>query len=305
MSITARNITKWYGEQKALDNVSFSIEQGHVTGFLGPNGAGKSTMMKIITGFLPPSSGEVLVNGLEVRNNLLQVRKMIGYLPEHNPLYPEMYVREYLSYVGGLYKLGKEKKKRVEEIIGMTGLGPEQHKQIGSLSKGYRQRVGLAQALLHNPDILILDEPTSGLDPNQIVEIRELIRSLGREKTVLLSTHIMQEVEAVCDRVIIIHKGKIIADETEQSLVALREQQTLCTIHTEFTEEVPEAVLLSLDHVREVTRTGDRAYMLTCDEDIREDIFRMAAGKNLVLKNLALAGRSLEEVFRELTTKGA
>ncbi len=303
MSITARNITKWYGEQKALDRVSFSVEKGHVTGFLGPNGAGKSTMMKIITGFLPPSSGEVLVNGLEVRNNLLEVRKMIGYLPEHNPLYQEMYVREYLSYVGGIYKLGREKKKRVEEIIGLTGLGPEQHKQIGSLSKGYRQRVGLAQALLHDPDILILDEPTSGLDPNQIVEIRELIRSLGREKTVLLSTHIMQEVEAVCDRVIIIHKGRIIADETEQSLVNLREQQSLCTIHTEFVEAVPDKLLRNLEHVKEVSPAGGHAWVLTCDTDIREEIFRLAVEQGLTLKNLALAGRSLEEVFRELTTE--
>ena len=303
MSITARNITKWYGPQKALDDVSFSIEKGHVTGFLGPNGAGKSTMMKIITGFLPPSSGEVLVNGLEVRNNLLEVRKMIGYLPEHNPLYQEMYVREYLSYVGGIYHLGKEKNKRVTEIIGLTGLGPEQHKQIGSLSKGYRQRVGLAQALLHDPDILILDEPTSGLDPNQIVEIRELIRSLGREKTILLSTHIMQEVEAVCDRVIIIHQGKIIADETEQSLVTIREKQSFCTIHTEFLESVSPALLRSLDHVREVTPAGDHAFVLTCDQDIREEIFRMAVARGLTLKNLALAGRSLEEVFREFTSE--
>ena len=302
MSITARNITKWYGSQKALDDVSFIVEKGHVTGFLGPNGAGKSTMMKIITGFLPPSSGEVLVNGLEVRNNLLEVRKMIGYLPEHNPLYQEMYVREYLSYVGGIYKLGREKKKRVEEIIGLTGLGPEQHKQIGSLSKGYRQRVGLAQALLHDPDILILDEPTSGLDPNQIVEIRELIRSLGKEKTILLSTHIMQEVEAVCDRVIIIHRGKIVADETERSLLSLREQQTLCTIHVEFSETVAPSLIESLDHVREVAPAGEHAFMLSCEQDIREEIFRLAVSQGLTLKTLALTGRSLEEVFRELTS---
>jgi ABC-2 type transport system ATP-binding protein len=304
MSVTVRNITKWYGRQKALDDVSFSIEKGHVTGFLGPNGAGKSTMMKIITGFLPPSTGEVQVNGLEVRNHLLEVRRMIGYLPEHNPLYPEMYIREYLFYVAGIYRLGKEKKKRVEEIIGLTGLGPEQHKQIGSLSKGYRQRVGLAQALLHDPDVLILDEPTSGLDPNQILEIRELIKTLGREKTVLLSTHIMQEVEAICDRVIIIHKGRIIADESERSLVHLREKQSFFTIQAEFSEEVPVDHLTSLTHVLEVTPAGNHSFVLQCEADIREEIFRMAVEKGFTLRGLSLAARNLEDVFRELTKEG-
>ena len=301
MSVTVRNVTKWYGQQKALDNVSFSVEKGYVTGFLGPNGAGKSTMMKIITGFLPPSSGEVQVNGLEVRNNLLEVRKTIGYLPEHNPLYPEMYIREYLNYVAGIYKLSHNKKKKVEEIIGLTGLGPEQHKQIGSLSKGYRQRVGLAQALLHDPGVLILDEPTSGLDPNQIVEIRELIKTLGREKTVLLSTHIMQEVEAVCDRVIIIHQGRIVADETEHSLVSLREKQSFFTIQAEFSEEVPAALLSSLTHVLGVTTAGSHSFVLQCEADIREEIFHMAVEKGFTLKGLSLAARNLEDVFRELT----
>jgi ABC-2 type transport system ATP-binding protein len=301
MSVTVRNITKWYGKQKALDNVSFSVEQGHVTGFLGPNGAGKSTMMKIITGFLPPSSGEVRVNDLEVRNNLLEVRKMIGYLPEHNPLYPEMYIREYLNYVAGIYHLGKKKKKRVDEIITLTGLGPELHKQIGSLSKGYRQRVGLAQALLHNPDVLILDEPTSGLDPNQIVEIRELIKSLGREKTVLLSTHIMQEVEAVCDRVLIIHHGQIIADETERSLIRLQEEKSHFSIRAEFSGAVPPTLLETLEHVREVHPAGPNTYSLYCDEDIREEIFRLSVAQGWVLTGLALEGRNLEDVFRELT----
>ncbi len=301
MSVTVRNVTKWYGQQKALDNVSFSVEKGYVTGFLGPNGAGKSTMMKIITGFLPPSSGEVQVNGLEVRNNLLEVRKMIGYLPEHNPLYPEMYIREYLNYVAGIYKLGHNKKKKVEEIIGLTGLGPEQHKQIGSLSKGYRQRVGLAQALLHDPGVLILDEPTSGLDPNQIVEIRELIKTLGREKTVLLSTHIMQEVEAVCDRMIIIHQGRIVADETEHSLLSLREKQSFFTIRAEFSEEVPAALLSSLTHVLAVTAAGSHTFVLQCEADIREEIFHMAVEKGFTLKGLSLAARNLEDVFRELT----
>ncbi len=304
MSVTVRNVTKWYGEQKALDNVSFSIEKGHVTGFLGPNGAGKSTMMKIITGFLPPSSGEVHINGLEVRNNLLEVRKMIGYLPEHNPLYQEMYIREYLNYVAGIYKLGREKKKKVDEIINLTGLGPEQHKQIGSLSKGYRQRVGLAQALLHDPDVLILDEPTSGLDPNQIVEIRELIKTLGREKTVLLSTHIMQEVEAVCDRVIIIHKGRIIADETERSLVSLQEEKSFFTLRVEFGGESPHTLPDTLDHVREIQPAGPGTFLLHCDEDIREEIFRLAVKEGWILKGLALEGKNLEDVFRELTKEG-
>ncbi len=301
MSVTVRNITKWYGRQKALDDVSFSIEQGHVTGFLGPNGAGKSTMMKIITGFLPPSSGEVRVNGLEVRNNLLEVRKMIGYLPEHNPLYPEMYIREYLNYVAGIYHLGKEKKQKVEEIITLTGLTPELHKQIGSLSKGYRQRVGLAQALLHNPEVLILDEPTSGLDPNQIVEIRELIKSLGREKTVLLSTHIMQEVEAVCDRVLIIHRGQIIADETERSLIRLQEEKSFFSIRVEFSGTITPTQLETLEQVREVHPAGPNTYTLYCDEDIREDLFHLAVKKGWILTGLALEGRNLEDVFRELT----
>ncbi len=303
MSITVRNVTKWYGQQKALDNVSFTVEEGHVTGFLGPNGAGKSTMMKIITGFLPPSAGEVRVNGLEVRAHLLEVRKMIGYLPEHNPLYPEMYVREYLHYVAGIYRLGRRSRKRVEEIIELTGLGPEQHKQIGSLSKGYRQRVGLAQALIHDPQVLILDEPTSGLDPNQIVEIRELIKKLGREKTILLSTHIMQEVEAICDRVIIIHRGRIIADESERSLVTLQKEQTHFTLQVEFSGSVPARLLEQLPKVLAVEEEGPGTFTLHCEEDLREEIFRLAVREGLTLRGLALAGRNLEDVFRELTSR--
>ncbi len=301
MSITVRHVTKWYGQQKALDDVSFTVGKGQVTGFLGPNGAGKSTMMKIITGFLPPSSGEVRVHGLEVRSHLVEVRKMIGYLPEHNPLYPEMYVREYLHYVAGIYGLGRRSRQRVEEIMGLTGLGPEQHKQIGSLSKGYRQRVGLAQALIHDPEVLILDEPTSGLDPNQIVEIRELIKKLGEQKTVLLSTHIMQEVEAICDRVIIIHRGRIIADETERSLLTLQQEHTSYTIEAEFVGEVPATLLQDLPHILSVEETGPSAFTLHCGEDIREEIFRLAVEKGLTLRGLALAARNLEDVFRELT----
>ncbi len=219
MSITVKGITKLYGEQKALDNVSFKVNTGEVVGFIGPNGAGKSTMMKIITGYLPQSQGEVEVNDLNTLEHGLEIRRMIGYLPENNPLYVEMYIREYLTMVANLYGIkGIACKKAVEDMVEQTGLGPEQHKKIGALSKGYRQRVGLAQALIHDPSVLILDEPTTGLDPNQIVEIRKFIDGLGKKKTILLSTHIMQEVEAICDRVVIINLGKIVADETTAEL---------------------------------------------------------------------------------------
>jgi len=214
MSIRLDNIDKKYGKQLALDGVSFKIDKGEIVGFIGPNGAGKSTTMKIITGYLPPTSGEIFINGQNSLEHSLEIRGIIGYLPESNPLYSEMYVREYLKYISGIYGLQKQAKLLVEEIIDHTGLAPESHKQIKALSKGYRQRVGLAQALIHNPEILILDEPTTGLDPNQIIEIRNLISELGKKKTVMLSTHILQEVEAICDRVIIINKGKIVADES-------------------------------------------------------------------------------------------
>ena len=216
MSIEARSVSKLYGQQKALNNVSFSIKQGEVVGLLGPNGAGKSTMMKILTCYVPQSEGQVSVCGFNVISDPLEVRRRVGYLPEHNPLYLEMYVREYLGFVAGIHKLGRDSRKRVDEMIGLTGLGLESGKKIGALSKGYRQRVGLAQALIHNPDVLILDEPTSGLDPNQLSEIRNLIKNIGREKTVLLSTHIMQEVEAVCDRVIIINRGNIVSNRNNR-----------------------------------------------------------------------------------------
>jgi ABC-2 type transport system ATP-binding protein len=218
MSIKATDITKIYGKQKALDSVSLEINAGEVVGLLGPNGAGKSTMMKIISCFLPPTSGEVTVDGFDIFEQELEVKKRVGYLPEHNPLYLDMYVREYLSFLAGIHKLGRRKKGRVDEIISTTGLELEQNKKIGALSKGYRQRVGLAQALLHDPSVLILDEPTSGLDPNQLLEIRSLIQEIGKEKTVLFSTHIMQEVEAICNRAVIIHLGKIVADDAVANL---------------------------------------------------------------------------------------
>ena len=239
MSIVVQGITKFYGEQKALDNVSFEVNTGEIVGFLGPNGAGKSTMMKIITGFIPASSGTVKVNDLEVGTENLEVRKQIGYLPENNPLYPEMYVREYLGFVASIYKTGVSKKKLIDNIIDLTGLAPEQKKKIGSLSKGYRQRVGLAQALIHNPGVLILDEATTGLDPNQIVEIRNLIKEAGKEKTVMLSTHIMQEVEAICDRVIIIDKGIIVANEEKSKIYSVikRPRQV---IQVEFDKDITD-----------------------------------------------------------------
>ena len=212
MSVEIQNLYKLYGEQEAVSDVSFSVPEGQITAFLGPNGAGKSTTMKIITGYIPASSGEVKVCDLVVSTENLETRKKIGYLPEHNPLYDEMYVREYLEFVGGIYKLSDISSK-VSDVIDRVGLGLEKHKKIGALSKGYKQRVGLAQAIIHNPQVLILDEPTSGLDPNQLVEIRSLIKNIGKEKTVILSTHIMQEVEAICDRIIIINKGKIVADK--------------------------------------------------------------------------------------------
>ena len=221
MSIVLSHIDKKFGKQLALDQVSFKIRKGEIVGFIGPNGAGKSTAMKIITGYIPPTSGEVWVNGMDAVEHSLEIRRIIGYLPESNPLYPEMYVREYLRYVAGLYRMGRNSPKLVENTLERTGLVPEAHKQIRALSKGYRQRVGLAQTLIHEPEILILDEPTSGLDPNQIIEIRNLISELGKEKTVMLSTHILQEVAAICDRVIIIDKGKIVADEAMKATTGI------------------------------------------------------------------------------------
>ena len=235
MSILVEKVTKFYGKQKALDNISFEIGSGEIVGFLGPNGAGKSTMMKILTTYITPSYGKAEVCGNDVIEKALNVRKEIGYLPEHNPLYLDMYVKEYLSFVAGIYKL-KNKKKRVEEIIKMVGLTPEMKKKISALSKGYRQRVGLAQAMIHDPKVLILDEPTSGLDPNQLVEIRALIKNIGKEKTVMLSTHIMQEVEAICDRVIIIDKGEIVADDLVKNILEKHKTKDLETVFKALTK---------------------------------------------------------------------
>jgi ABC-2 type transport system ATP-binding protein len=303
MSIVAQNVTKLYGKQKALDNVSFVIQPGEVVGLLGPNGAGKSTMMKIITCFIPASSGEVKVNGHDVIEGSIEVRKRVGYLPENNPLYLDMYVKEYLGFLSGMYQLGTKTSKRIEEIIMLTGLGLEQHKKIGALSKGYRQRVGLAQALIHDPEVLILDEPTSGLDPNQLLEIRNLIKEIGKEKTVLLSTHIMQEVEAICDRAIIIHKGKIVADDYTKNLSGMVSKQDIITV--EFNTAVRQEELAAIEGVLNVQRTKGQTWKLSADpkKDIRHDIFQFAVKKGISVLSLNRELQSLEEVFQSLTKK--
>jgi len=301
MSIVVQSVTKLYGEQKALDNVSFQVKTGEIVGFLGPNGAGKSTMMKIITGFIPASSGMVNVNGLEVGTDNLEVKKQIGYLPENNPLYPEMYVREYLGFVASIYNTGT-KKKQIDNIIEVTGLIPEQKKKIGSLSKGYRQRVGLAQALIHNPDVLIFDEATTGLDPNQIVEIRNLIKEAGKEKTVMLSTHIMQEVEAICDRVIIIDKGVIVANEEKSNIFSIIKRRKQI-IQVEFDKDIKESSLSGIAKVSTVKQIKDNIWLIEAegDEDIRPSIFNFAVTNNLTVLSLQKQESNLEEVFRHLT----
>jgi ABC-2 type transport system ATP-binding protein len=301
MSIVVQSVTKLYGEQKALDNVSFQVKTGEIVGFLGPNGAGKSTMMKIITGFIPASSGMVNVNGLEVGTDNLEVKKQIGYLPENNPLYPEMYVREYLGFVASIYNTGT-KKKQIDNIIEVTGLIPEQKKKIGSLSKGYRQRVGLAQALIHNPDVLIFDEATTGLDPNQIVEIRNLIKEAGKEKTVMLSTHIMQEVEAICDRVIIIDKGVIVANEEKSNIFSIIKRRKQI-IQVEFDKDIKESSLSGIAKVSTVKQIKDNIWLIEAegDEDIRPSIFNFAVNNNLTVLSLQKQESNLEEVFRHLT----
>ena len=300
MSVSAKNITRLFGSQKALDDVSFTINSGEIVGFLGPNGAGKSTMMKIITGYLPTTSGVTEVCGLPVDEYSLELRKKIGYLPEHNPLYLDMYVREYLDMVGGIYKLTGVKQK-TEAIIDRTGLTAEAHKKIGALSKGYRQRVGLAQALIHDPEVLILDEPTTGLDPNQIVEVRNLITEIGRDKTIMLSTHIMQEVEAICERVIIINKGKIVADEKAEGIASLKPGAEVI-ITVEFDKPFKIQQLESLEGVNAINQQGKKLLIsVEAAVDIRPDIFRFAVDNGLVLLEMSQEERGLESVFHELT----
>ena len=296
MSIKVEQLTKVYGNQKALNNVSFKVEKPEVVGFLGPNGAGKSTMMKILTTYLRATEGKAEVNGFDVSSSPKKVQQSVGYLPEHNPLYLDMYVREYLAFNA---KLQKVKLSKVEDIIELTGLTPEAHKKIELLSKGYRQRVGLACALLHNPDVLILDEPTTGLDPNQLVEIRSLIKTIGKEKTVFLSTHIMQEVEAMCDRVIIINKGEIVADK---KLKELREGKDQIVI-VEFDYRVEDAFLKKLPKVKNIVNTHDFVYEITfaSPKDMRSYVFDFAHDNGLKILNLQFKNESLEQLFKKLT----
>jgi ABC-2 type transport system ATP-binding protein len=303
MSITVQSVTKFFGDQKALNDVSFKVKKGEIVGFLGPNGAGKSTMMKIITGFIPPSSGRVLVDGTDVGTDNPEIRKKIGYLPENNPLYPDMYIREYLGFVASVYRLGNSKKKAIDDIISVTGLTSEQNKKIGSLSKGFRQRVGLAQALIHNPEVLVLDEATSGLDPNQIVEIRNLIKEAGREKTVLFSTHIMQEVEAICDRVIIIDKGIIKADDEKNNIYS-RLKKAIQVVLVEFDRNPAESELKAIVNVSSVRYLKDNLWQIEAEaeEDIRPLIFSFAVSNKLTVLSLQKKEGNLEEVFRHLTS---
>lgn len=296
MSIEVSHLTKIYAHQKALNNISFKINKGEIVGFLGPNGAGKSTMMKILTTYIDATEGEAKVHDFNVHTNAREVQKRVGYLPEHNPLYLDMYVKEYLSFNANVYNVSKE---RITEVISLTGLTPEAHKKIGQLSKGYRQRVGLANALLNDPEVLILDEPTTGLDPNQLIEIRQLIKSLGKEKTVFLSTHIMQEVEAICDRVIIINKGEIVADKKLTELKADQEQ----IVEVEFDYRVEDVLLNRLKHVENVKNTHDFIYELTFStkDDMRSTVFDFAHDNGLKILQLNQKNRNLESLFRELT----
>lgn len=304
MSIEVKNISKFYGDQKALDNVSFSIEKGEIVGFLGPNGAGKSTMMKILTSYLPASEGEAYVNGFNVDKEMRQVQKSVGYLSEQNPLYLDMFVKEYLLFNAGIYNISKAE---VDKVIASTGLTPETHKKIGELSKGYKQRVGLATALLHDPEVLILDEPTTGFDPNQLIGIRQLLKNMGKDsksgkasKTVLLSTHIMQEVEAICDRVIIINKGKIVLDAKLSDLK--KDQQQI--IEVEFDYRVEEVALQNLPKIDKVDNPVGFVYHLyfNTDEDMRAKVFDYAHDNGLKILQLHQKSRTLEKLFSELTS---
>jgi ABC-2 type transport system ATP-binding protein len=301
MSIQVNSICKTYGNQKALDMVSFEIGSNEIVGFLGPNGAGKSTMMKILTCFIPPTSGQAKVFGFDIINESIKVRKQIGYLPEHNPLYLDMYVKEFLEFVGGLHQLSKIK-NRVKEMIEVTGLQAEQTKKIGALSKGYRQRVGLAQAMIHNPKVLILDEPTTGLDPNQLEDIRFLIKNLGKEKTVMLSTHIMQEVEAICDKVIIINQGIIVANDETKNLQKNNIKQI---ITVEFDKNISIQLLQSIPHINQSIHLHNNTWQLISNSknDIRKDIFDFAVSNQLSVLTLNKEEQKMEDVFKQFTSK--
>lgn len=297
MSIEVNNISKSYGVQKALDNISFAVKKGEIVGFLGPNGAGKSTLMKILTTYIAADEGSANVNGFDVDSQAKAVQQSIGYLPEHNPLYLDLYVREYLAFNADVYKVAKT---RIEEVIQLTGLSNESHKKIGQLSKGFRQRVGLANALLHNPDVLILDEPTTGLDPNQLVEIRNVIKNVGKDKTVFLSTHIMQEVEAICDRVIIINNGKIVADKKLDNLISAEATQI---IEVEFDNKVEEQLIAKIENLTSYKNRQDMIWELTfnTDKDMRPAVFDFANANGLRTLQLNQKNKNLEAVFREIT----
>lgn len=301
MSIQVEHLSKLYKQQKAIDDLNFNINSGEIVGFLGPNGAGKTTTMKILTGYIPPSSGKAFVNGLDVEENAIEVRKLIGYLPEHNPLYTDMYVKEYLEFVASIYKLSN-KKQRVDDMIELTGLSLERHKKIGQLSKGYRQRVGLAQAIIHNPKVLILDEPTSGLDPNQIAEIRNLITNIGKEKTVLLSTHIMQEVEAMCTRVMIINKGVIVANGQPSELKHMFGASQ--AVQFTFNKALSPTQINALALKGKVSHLQDFTYLVQVSteiEGLKSEVFKFAVEQDLILTEIKLIEQTLEEVFKTVT----
>lgn len=300
MSISVSNLTKIYGKQKAVDGISFSVENNEIVGFLGPNGAGKSTTMKIVTGYLAPDSGDAIVNGTNVNADPLEAKKQIGYLPEGNPLYYEMYVREYLEFIAGIHRLKLDVKKRIEEVIDLTGLRLESNKKTGQLSKGYKQRVGLAAALIHDPKVLILDEPTTGLDPNQIVEIRQLIKDLGKNKTVLFSSHILQEVESICDRVIIINKGNIVADDTLINLQSAN--KTAHIVIVQFGKNIDISLLKNLVGVENVEEISNQYHIQTSDpEKVKKLLLEFSLQNNIDIISLQSKSKSLEEVFRNLT----
>jgi ABC-2 type transport system ATP-binding protein len=302
MSIEVENVTKFYGSDRALDQVSFRVDKGEIAGFIGPNGAGKTTMMKIMTGILPYNAGKVIIAGKEIDQDPLAIKRLIGYLPESNPLYTHMYIKEYLHFVAGLYNLGKSASERVVDVIQRTGLHAELKKKIGALSKGYRQRVGLASALVHNPEVLILDEPTTGLDPNQILEIRNLISEIGKEKTVMLSTHIMQEVEAICNRVIIINKGKIVSNE-KSGVYAGQLNKNKQLVIAEFNKSLNKDDIMKIPGVIEAVPTQNNCWLIEAElaGDLREKIFRFAVENNISVLSMQRQEKSLEEVFRELT----
>jgi len=303
MSVKVQNLTKTFGVQKAVNGISFSADKGEILGFLGPNGAGKSTTMKIATCYLPPTRGQVRVSDLDVVDSPVEVRRKVGYLPEHNPLYLEMYVHEYLAFIGGLHKMkGSKLKDRVKEMVNLCGLTQEQNKKIGALSKGYRQRVGLAQSLVHDPEVLILDEPTTGLDPNQIIEIRNLIKTVSKEKTVIFSTHIMQEVQALCDRAVIINQGAIVADS---KVTELKTSNDFDLIKLEFKNSVDTTPLDKLKGIQGIAEIEEGIYELKTDtnSDLRSEIFALAAKHNWPLVGLQQIEGSLEDVFKQLTQK--